>query len=169
MQSRISQKNRGRGAPRREVAKLHLQAHFEHDKPKRFNDFVFAFVPLLPGLFQVRFPCKISCLLLTFHSSSRYLQQWILEGTLSDPHDEFFVKPNFKYISTRGRTFWTRSYIIQEETVPEFLSNIKNDILSCGKAMSLLRMSVPGVSAIFLALPTNLFPPFCCSRRCNCI
>ncbi|XP_018569572.1 gamma-tubulin complex component 6 [Anoplophora glabripennis] len=73
---------------------------------------------------------------------SRFLKQWILEGTINDPYGEFFIKPNFKYISTRGRTYWTRSYTIREDIVPDFLIDLRTDILFCGKTMNLLKLCV---------------------------
>ncbi|CAH0564249.1 unnamed protein product [Brassicogethes aeneus] len=74
---------------------------------------------------------------------SRFLKQWILEGVINDPYGEFFIKPNYKYISMRGRIYWTRSYFVREDIVPEFLMDLKNDILCCGKVMNLLKLCVP--------------------------
>ncbi|CAH1116129.1 unnamed protein product [Phaedon cochleariae] len=70
---------------------------------------------------------------------SRFLKQWILEGVIEDPYGEFFIKPNLKYIISRGRTYWTRSYSIREDIIPDFLIDLKMDILFCGKSMSLLK------------------------------
>ncbi|KAJ8949056.1 hypothetical protein NQ318_016958 [Aromia moschata] len=72
----------------------------------------------------------------------RFLNQWILEGTINDPYGEFFIKPNSKYISTRGRTYWTRSYTLREDIVPDFLIDLRMDLLHCGKTMNLLKLCV---------------------------
>lgn len=119
---------------------------------------------ILMILYSVLYPC---CQVYF----SRYLQQWILEGTLSGFGDEFFIKPNMKYISTRGRTFWTRGYILDESNIPDFLSDIKTDILNCGKAMNLLRMCVPNVinhSCLYISHRVHFFSHRCsnmCSRK----
>lgn len=81
---------------------------------------------------------------------SRFLQPWILYGMLNDPFDEFFVKSASKYLMTRGRTFWTRSFNIQQDTVPHFLENLKENILNCGKSMNLLKLSHPQVLCCYL-------------------
>ncbi|KAJ8981891.1 hypothetical protein NQ317_007283 [Molorchus minor] len=73
---------------------------------------------------------------------SRFLNQWILEGNINDPYGEFFIRPNCKYISTRGRTYWTRSYTILEDIVPDFLIDLRLDLLNCGRTMNLLKLCV---------------------------
>nr|XP_023022250.1 gamma-tubulin complex component 6 [Leptinotarsa decemlineata] len=70
---------------------------------------------------------------------SRFLKQWILDGVIHDPYGEFFIKPNPKFVITRGRTYWTRSFSLREDIVPDFLVDLKTEILSCGKSMSLLK------------------------------
>ncbi|RZB39557.1 gamma-tubulin complex component 6, partial [Asbolus verrucosus] len=86
-------------------------------------------------LYAILFPC---CQVYF----SRFLQQWLLEGAVNDPYEEFFIKPNFKYISTRGRTYWTRSYSLREDIVPDFLVDLRMDILNCGKTMNLLKLCI---------------------------
>nr|CAI5853816.1 unnamed protein product [Callosobruchus analis] len=71
---------------------------------------------------------------------SRFLTQWILEGVINDPYGEFFIKIDHKYLLTKGRTYWTRSYSISEDIMPDFLVDLKNDILYCGKSMMLLKL-----------------------------
>ncbi|CAH1377425.1 unnamed protein product [Tenebrio molitor] len=90
---------------------------------------------ILLVLYAILFPC---CQVYF----SRFLQQWLLEGTVNDPYEEFFIQPNFKYISTRGRTYWTRSYTLRKDIVPDFLADLRMDILNCGKTMNLLRLCV---------------------------
>nr|CAH7735022.1 unnamed protein product [Callosobruchus chinensis] len=71
---------------------------------------------------------------------SRFLTQWILEGVINDPYGEFFIKIDHKYLLTKGRTYWTRSYSVCEDIMPDFLVDLKNDILYCGKSMMLLKL-----------------------------
>ncbi|CAG9863087.1 unnamed protein product [Phyllotreta striolata] len=70
---------------------------------------------------------------------SRFLKPWILEGSLNDPYGEFYINSISKYIASRGRTYWTRGFTFHDRLLPDFLSDLKVDILSCGKAMSLLK------------------------------
>lgn len=70
---------------------------------------------------------------------SRFLKQWVMEGITNDPYGEFFIKPDSKFLQSRGRTYWTRSYSLCEDMVPDFLDELKLEVLSCGKAMNLLK------------------------------
>ncbi|CAG9773680.1 unnamed protein product [Ceutorhynchus assimilis] len=74
---------------------------------------------------------------------SRFLHQWIVKGILNDPYQEFFIRSNLKYLSSRGRTYWTRSYETREDMIPDFLIDLKQDILYCGRIMNLLRLCDP--------------------------
>lgn len=62
-----------------------------------------------------------------------------MEGIINDPYEEFFIRSDSKYLQSRGRTYWTRSYNIREDLVPDFLVDLRFDVLSCGKAMNLLK------------------------------
>ncbi|KAF5295158.1 hypothetical protein FQR65_LT10546 [Abscondita terminalis] len=88
------------------------------------------------ALYSVLYPC---CQVYF----SRFLQQWMLNGTIHDPFGEFFINVHPKYITTRGRTYWTRSYSVREDIVPDFIGNLSSEILTCGKAMNLLKLCVP--------------------------
>ncbi|KAK4874696.1 hypothetical protein RN001_014056 [Aquatica leii] len=88
------------------------------------------------ALFSILYPC---CQVYF----SRFLQQWLLNGTICDPFGEFFINVHPKYITTRGRTYWTRSYTVRKDIVPDFIGNLSSDILACGKAMNLLKLCVP--------------------------
>ncbi|KAL1497752.1 hypothetical protein ABEB36_008656 [Hypothenemus hampei] len=87
-------------------------------------------------LYSLLFPC---CQIYF----SRFLHQWLIKGTLNDPYGEFFISPNLKYMATRGRTYWTRSYNILTDKIPDFLNDLKDDILFCGQIMNLLRLCNP--------------------------
>ncbi|XP_045477666.1 gamma-tubulin complex component 6 [Harmonia axyridis] len=87
-------------------------------------------------LYSILFPC---CQIYF----GRFILQWILYGSVNDPYDEFFIKTNHKFISTRGRTYWTRSFVICPNIIPEFLNDVKDTILLCGKMMNLLKVCNP--------------------------
>ncbi|KAK5641064.1 hypothetical protein RI129_009611 [Pyrocoelia pectoralis] len=91
---------------------------------------------LVMVLYSVLYPC---CQVYF----SRFLQQWLLHGSIHDPFGEFFINVHPKYITTRGRTYWTRSYTLRDDIVPDFIENLTSDILLCGKAMNLLTLCVP--------------------------
>lgn len=76
---------------------------------------------------------------------SFYLQRWIFHGVLYDPFDEFFIKACPGLISPRARKYWTSSFRIEEDLLPNFLAAHKNEILKCGKAMNLLKLCSPKV------------------------
>lgn len=80
---------------------------------------------------------------------NRFIQQWFLEGIIDDPWGEFFICPNYQYTNIRGRMFWTRNFSLRENVVPEFLVDLRMDILNCGKAMNLLKSCMPSVSFLF--------------------
>lgn len=82
------------------------------------------------------------------HIFSRFLQRWLFEGVLIDPYEEFIVKTDSNYNHLRARIYWTRAFSLRQNSVPEFLSDLKNDILQCGKAMNVLKMCNPDVRII---------------------
>ncbi|GJQ83899.1 hypothetical protein Trydic_g19839 [Trypoxylus dichotomus] len=87
-------------------------------------------------LYSVLYPC----VQIYFN---RFLQQWIFEGTVNDPYGEFFVVANPSYLRTRGRTYWTRGHTVRVDMVPDFLGDLAQEILLCGKAVNLLKLCVP--------------------------
>ncbi|KRT83538.1 hypothetical protein AMK59_3593 [Oryctes borbonicus] len=87
-------------------------------------------------LYSVLYPC----VQIYFN---RFLRRWIFEGTVNDPYGEFFVVTNSSYLRTRGRTYWTRGHTIRIDMVPDFLSDLAQEILLCGKAVNLLKLCVP--------------------------
>ncbi|XP_030757168.1 LOW QUALITY PROTEIN: gamma-tubulin complex component 6-like [Sitophilus oryzae] len=87
-------------------------------------------------LYSILYPCCQTYF-------SRFLHQWILKGSINDPYGEFFITSNVKFLSTRGRTYWTRSYEIRQDLVPDFLLDIKGSILFCGRIINLLYLCTP--------------------------
>lgn len=72
-----------------------------------------------------------------------------MEGVINDPYEEFFIRSDSKYLVSKGRSYWTRSYTIREDLVPDFLDDLRFDVLSCGKTMNLLKCCNPLVSTIY--------------------
>ncbi|XP_019761001.2 gamma-tubulin complex component 6 [Dendroctonus ponderosae] len=96
---------------------------------------------------------------------SRFLHQWLIKGTFNDPHGEFFVNPTRKYLTTRCRTYWTRSYEIKEDIVPDFLVNLKDQILVCGRLINLLQLCNPGNNLCACLIGKNPLVLTCCITR----
>lgn len=69
----------------------------------------------------------------------------MFEGSLCDPHGEFCVSVNPKYMSTRGRTYWTRGCRLLEDLIPDFMVDVGREVLGCGRAMNLLKLCVTKV------------------------
>lgn len=90
--------------------------------------------PILMAVYAILLPC-----LELYYS--HFLQQWLFHGHFDDPYNEFFIRANPKYIVTKGRIYWTRSYTIQHDLIPMFLTELADDILQCGKAMNLLNIT----------------------------
>ncbi|XP_050309188.1 gamma-tubulin complex component 6 isoform X2 [Anthonomus grandis grandis] len=93
---------------------------------------------------------------------SRFLHQWLTKGTLSDPYGEFFVSPNFKYLSSRGRIFWIKGYSVKEDIIPDFLIDLKHDILLCGRIMNFLHICAPMNKLFVYLMGQNRFMLTCC-------
>ncbi|KAI4456268.1 gamma tubulin complex protein [Holotrichia oblita] len=87
-------------------------------------------------LYSVLYPC----IQIYFN---RFVQQWIFEGMVNDPYGEFFIVSNSTYLRTRGRTYWTRGHTVRVDMVPDFLGDLTQEILSCGKTVNLLKLCVP--------------------------
>lgn len=69
-----------------------------------------------------------------------------MDGEINDPYNEFFVKFDQKFILTRGRTYWTRTFFMVHNFVPDFLVNLSEDIFNVGRAMNLLKICHPKVN-----------------------
>ncbi|KAF7285504.1 hypothetical protein GWI33_010602 [Rhynchophorus ferrugineus] len=110
---------------------------------------------LLMVLYSILYPCCQTYF-------SRFLHQWILKGILNDPYGEFFITPNLKYVSSRGRTYWTRSYEIRQDIVPDFLLDLKDNILFCGRMMNLLYLCSPMNKLCIYLLGKNPLLFSCC-------
>lgn len=65
------------------------------------------------------------------------IKSWMLEGELSDPHEEFFVEVDTKIQDDK---LWTHKYKLNYIMIPSFLTNeVANKILLTGKAVNFIR------------------------------
>ena len=67
--------------------------------------------------------------------------QWVTEGILDDPHEEFFVaRAREKDVSTSHDAWWEMKYTLREVLLPPFVSpSLAEDILLAGKSINFLR------------------------------
>ena len=64
------------------------------------------------------------------------LLRWLLDGTLEDPYNEFFIHGE---ASVQGEDIWHRKYSIRVAMIPKFLSlSWAKKILSTGKSINFL-------------------------------
>ncbi len=64
------------------------------------------------------------------------LLRWICDGTLEDPHGEFFIRMDPR---VTGERLWTERYSIREEMIPSFLTLAwVRKILATGKSINFL-------------------------------
>lgn len=87
-------------------------------------------------LFSVFYPC---CQIY-FH---KFLQRWLFEGVLVDSYEEFFIKSDANYTNNRSRSYWTKHFSLKQIPLPDFLAELKSNILLCGKSMNLLKLCKP--------------------------
>lgn len=100
-------------------------------------------------LYSVFYPC---CQIY-FH---RFLHQWLFEGTLVDPFEEFCIKTDTRYSNYRNRTYWMKHFSFKQNTLPEFLLDLKSNLLLCGKTMNLLKLCKPEVSTANYSITINV-------------
>ncbi|KAH9507221.1 Gamma-tubulin complex component 6 [Bulinus truncatus] len=79
-----------------------------------------------------------------------FLRDWIFHGIYGDLYGEFLIKIDENYLDARDDQYWNKAYTLKAvneqgpgETVPEFLLDIINDIVTCGKSINLLRICNP--------------------------
>eukprot|EP01063_Lacrimia_lanifica_P012830 TRINITY_DN1953_c0_g2_i2.p1 TRINITY_DN1953_c0_g2~~TRINITY_DN1953_c0_g2_i2.p1 ORF type:complete len:815 (+),score=344.77 TRINITY_DN1953_c0_g2_i2:69-2513(+) len=67
--------------------------------------------------------------------------QWVTEGVLDDPHEEFFVaKAREKDVPAGSDGWWENKYTLREAMLPPFVTPaVAEDILIAGKSINFLR------------------------------
>lgn len=67
----------------------------------------------------------------------RMIKQWMIEGEINDPFEEFFVEVN---PMTSDDKLWTEKYKLNYIMIPSFLTNaLAHKILLTGKAVNFIR------------------------------
>eukprot|EP01059_Diplonema_ambulator_P035394 TRINITY_DN8300_c0_g1_i1.p1 TRINITY_DN8300_c0_g1~~TRINITY_DN8300_c0_g1_i1.p1 ORF type:complete len:750 (+),score=219.88 TRINITY_DN8300_c0_g1_i1:53-2251(+) len=71
----------------------------------------------------------------------RMISQWVTEGILDDPHEEFFIsKAREKDVSPESDQWWGSKYTLRPAMLPPFVSQkLAEDILLAGKSINFLR------------------------------
>jgi gamma-tubulin complex component 3 len=65
------------------------------------------------------------------------IKQWMIEGDINDPFEEFFVEIN---PLTTDEKLWTEKYRLNYIMIPSFLTNqLAKKILLTGKAVNFIR------------------------------
>ena len=87
-----------------------------------------------PGLFK-------SLRDVSFKPLLHMIWQWIIEGKLDDPHEEFFVaRAREKDVPTDCDQWWDQKFTLRDVMFPPFVSrSLAEDILLAGKSINFLR------------------------------
>ena len=65
------------------------------------------------------------------------VKQWMLEGEITDPYNEFFIEVD---VLVPDERLWTDKYKLNHIMIPTFMSNaLANKILATGKAVNFIR------------------------------
>ncbi|RUS78668.1 hypothetical protein EGW08_013556 [Elysia chlorotica] len=70
-----------------------------------------------------------------------FIQDWVFHGVLRGSYDEFMIKVNTLLLNNRDETYWTSAYSLNSAAaVPNFMQDIVEDIVMCGKSINLLKV-----------------------------
>ncbi|XP_055878814.1 gamma-tubulin complex component 6-like [Biomphalaria glabrata] len=77
-----------------------------------------------------------------------FLRDWIFHGIYRDFYGEFIIRIDENYLDCRDELYWKKAYTLktseeQGQAVPEFLLDIINNTVTCGKSINLLRICNP--------------------------
>ena len=87
------------------------------------------------------------------------LVRWILDGTLEDPHGEFFVSSD-PMVTDEAR-LWHEKYSIRKSMIPKFISlSLVKKILVTGKSINFLRRACEDVRP---SIHNRFGRIFCCN------
>jgi gamma-tubulin complex component 2 len=72
------------------------------------------------------------------------LEQWIYQGVVQDPYDEFQIKSRDELTKDNLRrdfndTYWDERYTIRPDKLPLFLESVSEKILTTGKYLNVIR------------------------------
>uniref|UniRef100_A0A0A9Y775 Gamma-tubulin complex component n=1 Tax=Lygus hesperus TaxID=30085 RepID=A0A0A9Y775_LYGHE len=95
------------------------------------------------------------CRLITAHSAIPYMEsvkQWIFNGMIYDPFDEFMIVENPKWKKKDYMEgYWEKMYQLRHQLVPNFLEDVKYYILNSGKYLNVIRECVKSEKEMNLA------------------
>ncbi|KAF6210698.1 hypothetical protein GE061_013805 [Apolygus lucorum] len=100
------------------------------------------------------------CRSITAHSAIPYMEsvkQWIFNGMIYDPFDEFMIVENPKWKKKDYMEgYWEKMYQLRHHLVPNFLEDVKFYILNSGKYLNVIRECVKSEKEMNLAPIENL-------------
>lgn len=74
------------------------------------------------------------------------IDAWVLHGLLHDPHNEFFIRHDLRYMRATTAKSWEQRFSVNRDMLPDFLSEFVTTILRAGKYLNVLReceVSIP--------------------------
>ena len=75
----------------------------------------------------------------------RFLEEWVWDGTLSDPQFEFGIVLDNEALQNKSHTYWSCATALERGCIwPSFMDTRTRNILTCGKSLILLRQCIPG-------------------------
>ncbi|CAN8076089.1 unnamed protein product [Agarophyton chilense] len=75
-----------------------------------------------------------------------HIDAWVIHGLLQDPHKEFFIRHDIRYMRATTTKSWEQRFSINRDMLPDFLSEFATTILRAGKYLNVLReceVSIP--------------------------
>ncbi|CAL1527089.1 unnamed protein product [Lymnaea stagnalis] len=134
------------------------QLCFCHDKPPSpvpYSNFPTG-MKLLSYLFEEaqtassspHYSMLLSIVQTTWAPFMMFIRDWVFHGVLRDMYDEFMIQVDLSCLESRDERYWNKAYTLKlnegnSQGIPQFLTDIISDIVTCGKAINLLRICNP--------------------------
>jgi len=91
------------------------------------------------------YPFLLSLLKQTAVPYLQFVWQWVFQGWLGTD-EEFGLHADQDSLTRRDHRYWEKGYCLSSPCTPHFLTQHTHTILTCGKALNLLKMCCPTVS-----------------------